>query len=459
MTRADLADPVISVIATDNDLTSLHSVQEVLDQGNLNVRACKVSMENLERVVREQPEIVFLDWIPPVSHGLALLQRIVAALPGTVVVLLANSSSLPSAMEAIQQGATDVLSKSVPAAALRERIRQIVAAERAPRRSGVLRREPPERSSFQGIIGCSPRMLEVFARIRQVAPHFRTVLLTGETGTGKELVARALHNLCPAQRGPFVACNCSAVVETLFESELFGYAKGAFTGAQQDKQGLLEYAHGGTLLLDEVGDMPLGLQSKLLRVLQNQEFQRVGSPVPRTIDIRVIAATNRDLRAMVKAKEFRQDLFYRLSMVEIRLPRLVERREDLPLLEQHLLHRFSAEFKKPVCGLTQRAQAVLAAYCWPGNVRELENILGHACMLSSGEMIDVGDLPPHLFEQGAVMERKLEQILPLGEFERSYVRRVLVSFDGNKVRTAEALGISRSKLYSLLLKGDPEGKL
>ena len=451
-------DPSISLIATDKDIESLRSVQEALNQGNLNIRIRTASMEQLERVVGERPEIVLLDWIPPASHGLALLQRIVAALPETVVILLANSSSLPFAMEAIQHGATDVLPLPIAAETLRERIGQIVTAARAGRCSGVSGGEQPGRSSFQGIIGRGPRMLEVFARIRHVAPHFRTVLLTGETGTGKELAARALHDLSPARGGPLVACNCSAVVETLFESELFGYAKGAFTGAQQDKQGLLEYAHGGTLLLDEVGDMPLGLQSKLLRVLQNQEFQRVGSPVPRTIDIRVIAATNRDLREMVATREFRQDLFYRLSMVELRLPRLVERMEDLPLLEQHFLHRFRDEFKKPVRGLTRQAQALLASYCWPGNVRELENTLGHACMMSSGEMIDVGDLPPHLFEQGAASERQPEQILSLGEFERSYVRRVLVSLDGNKVRTAEALGISRSKLYSLLIHGDREKK-
>lgn len=320
--------------------------------------------------------------------------------------------------------------------------------------SGELEYELAAIPRFQGLIGRSAEMLEVFDQIRRIAPHFRSVLLCGETGTGKELAARALHDLSPAGVSPFVACNCSAVVETLFESELFGYAKGAFTGARQDKQGLLEYAHGGTLLLDEIGDMPLGLQSKLLRVLQNQEFHRVGSPVPRKIDIRVVAATNRDLRAMVRAGEFRQDLFYRLSMVEIRLPNLAERREDLGLLQQYFLHRFSVEFKKPIRGLTQRAQALLAAYSWPGNVRELENALGHACMMSSGEMIDVGDLPLHLFGPDAAAEREIERILPLVEFERSYVRRVLISLDGNKLRTAEALGISRSKLYSLLVEGD-----
>jgi transcriptional regulator with PAS, ATPase and Fis domain len=316
--------------------------------------------------------------------------------------------------------------------------------------------EVEEIPHFQGLIGRSPRMREVFDRIQRIAPHFRTVLLAGETGTGKELAARALHDLSPACIGPFVACNCAAVVETLFESELFGYAKGAFTGALQDKEGLLEYAHGGTLLLDEVGDMPLGAQSKLLRVLQNQEIQRVGSPAPRKIDIRVVAATNRDLRAMAAAGKFRQDLFYRLSVVEIRLPRLSERKEDLPLLERYFLDRFRFEFNKPVHGLTKRAQALLAAYPWPGNVRELENVLGHACMMISGETIDLDDLPRHLLNGSTAPEAEREAILPLDEFERSYVRRVLVSFDGNKARTAAALGISRSKLYSLLVTTNRE---
>jgi transcriptional regulator with PAS, ATPase and Fis domain len=310
--------------------------------------------------------------------------------------------------------------------------------------------------AFQGIVGRSQKMQEVFDRVRRIAPHFRSVLLTGETGTGKELVARALHDLSPARVGPFVACNCSAVTETLFESELFGYVKGAFTGARQDHLGLLEYAHGGTLLLDEVGDMPLGLQSKLLRVLQNQEIQRVGSPVPRKIDLRVVAATHRNLRAMVAAREFRQDLYYRLSMVEIRLPRLADRREDLPLLQRHFLHRFSREFAKPIRGITPAAQSLLAAYPWPGNVRELENVLGHACMMCLGEIIDMTDIPHDLFEWGGAPNSDGQEIMPLEEVERSYARRVLVSLDGNKVRTAEALGISRTKLYSLLVEHDGE---
>src|SRR5207249_3639585 len=240
---------------------------------------------------------------------------------------------------------------------------------------------------FAAMVGHSPAMLEVFHRIRRVAPHFRSVLVTGETGVGKELAAQALHRLSPVASGPFVTCNCSAVVETLAESELFGHVKGAFTGAVQDRIGVFEAANRGTVLLDEVGELSLSAQAKLLRVLQNQEIQRVGSPAVRRVDVRVMAATHRDLRSMVSAQRFREDLFYRLSMVSIKLPSLSQRKEDLPLLERYFLEKFAEQYSKPVRGLTRRAQAVLARHSWPGNVRELENVLGGACMMAEGESI------------------------------------------------------------------------
>jgi DNA-binding NtrC family response regulator len=242
------------------------------------------------------------------------------------------------------------------------------------------------------------------------------------------------------------------VVETLVESELFGYVKGAFTGASQDHVGLFEYASGGTIFLDEIGDMPLATQSKLLRVLQNQEIQRVGSPVARNVDVRVVAATNRDLPAMMAAKDFREDLYYRLSMVEIELPRLADRREDLPLLTGHFVERFAAEYGKTLRSVSRRAQAVLARYAWPGNVRQLENVIGHASMMAEGETLDVRDLPEPL-RRGLPQpppDMEEEQPMPLAEAERRYVSRVLAHFGGNKLRTARALGISRATLYRIL---------
>src|SRR5690349_14538173 len=304
------------------------------------------------------------------------------------------------------------------------------------------------------MVGHSPAMLEVFHRIRRVAPHFRTVLVTGETGVGKELAAQALHGLSPAASGPFVTCNCSAVVETLAESELFGHVKGAFTGASQDRVGVFEAANRGTVLLDEVGELSPSSQAKLLRVLQNQEIQRVGSPAVRRVDVRVIAATHRDLQAMVKDGRFRQDLYYRLSMVHINVPSLSRREDDLPLLELYFVKRFAEQYGKPVRGITRRAQALLAKYSWPGNVRELENVLGSACMMTEAEAIDVGDLPEYIRENQVDSDQMPETLVTLEEMERKYALRVLQSAGGNKVRAAELLGISRTKLYRILGDSD-----
>jgi len=296
-------------------------------------------------------------------------------------------------------------------------------------------------------------MLDVFGTIRRVAPHFRTVLITGGTGTGKEHVAHALHGLSPARDKVFAVCNCSALTETLYESELFGYVRGAFTGANQDKVGLFEYANGGTVFLDEIGDMPLAGQSKLLRVLQNHEVQRVGSPAVRQIDVRVIAATNRDLRAMIAEKTFREDLFYRLSMVEVTLPQLWQRKEDLPLLERHFVQKFAKEFNKNIRGLTRRAQQVISKYAWPGKVRELENAIGHACLRAEGEVIEVRDLPEYILVSPPDAAKE-ETFLPMNELQRRHAVRVVQHFGGNKAQAAEVLGISRTTLYSLLSKSN-----
>jgi transcriptional regulator with PAS, ATPase and Fis domain len=251
--------------------------------------------------------------------------------------------------------------------------------------------------------------------------------------------------------------NCSAVVETLFESELFGHVRGAFTGAVQDRVGLFEFANGGTVFLDEIGDMPLSTQSKLLRVLQTHEIQRVGSPSVRKVDVRVIAATNRDLPRMIVEKTFREDLYYRLAMVELRLPPLADRKEDLPLLYRHFLARFSAQYDKQIRGLTRRAQALLSQYSWPGNVRQLENVLGSASMMAQEDRIDVRDLPTQLRE--AVWEpigANDPEVLTLADVERRHALRVLEGLGGNKLRTAEALGISRATLYRILGEAEAE---
>jgi transcriptional regulator with PAS, ATPase and Fis domain len=301
-------------------------------------------------------------------------------------------------------------------------------------------------------------MLELYTRIRRIAPHFRAALVTGATGTGKELVAKALHRLNPSASGSFVASNCSAVVETLVESEMFGYVKGAFTGAAQDRAGLFEHANGGTLFLDEIGDMPLPTQAKLLRVLETQEVQRVGSPAAHPVNVRIVAATHRNLRALIEEGRFREDLYYRLSMVEIKLPPLAARAEDIPLLVRHFLEQFAAQYGKPMATVTRRARAILSHYFWPGNVRELQNVIGHACMMAQENTIDVADLPEYLRHQDPAAMARDEELLPLHEAERRYSYRVLERTQGNKRQAAEILGISRSTLYRLLGDGGDEMK-
>ncbi len=305
------------------------------------------------------------------------------------------------------------------------------------------------------MVGRSPLMLDLVSQIRRIAPHFRSVLVTGPTGVGKELVARALHRLSPGQKGNFVALNCSSISESLAESELFGHVKGAFTGAHQDKVGVFEYADGGTALLDEIGEMPLLLQAKLLRVLQNQELQRVGSPVIRKVNVRVVAATNRDLPEMVKQGKFREDLYFRLCMIELKVPSLAERREDLPMLQRHFLKMFAAQYKKPLAGLTRRAQTILARYEWPGNIRELENVLGHACMMTESDVIDVRDLPERIQNQRPPGNNENEENLSMDQATRLHAQRVLAHVGGNKVRAAEILDISRTYLYELLKSASP----
>ena len=448
----------ILLLAIDDDPQSLEFVKDALAQENLEILTTTDPELGLELVLRRHPQIVLLDLMMPKIRGMELLERILEADPGTNVMLMTGHYSTEAAVEAIQKGAYDYLNKPLSVEKLRQRVDQLMAEARQRRRTLQLDRELLKVYEFEGLLGRSPLMLDVFARVRRVAPHFRTVLVTGATGTGKELVARALHRLSPAASGTFAVCNCSAIVETLFESELFGYVKGAFTGATQDKSGLFEYANGGTLFLDEIGEMPLATQAKLLRVLQSQEIQRVGSPAVRKVDVRVVAATNRDLRARVADKEFRDDLYYRLSMVEVKLPLLAERKEDVPLLVRYLVERFATQYNKPIRGLTRRAQALLARYMWPGNVRELENALGHACMMVEGDLIDVRDFPDTLRKPA---ERELvedEDLIPLDELQRRHALRVLARVGGNKKRAAEILGIARTTLYQLLAESGAEQK-
>jgi DNA-binding NtrC family response regulator len=452
----DPLGPGVTVVAIDDDPAALDLVRAALKQQPLEILTASDPEAGLELVLRERPQIVLLDLMMPKMSGMDLLERIVDAAPDTDVVLLTGHYSTDSAVEAIRKGACDYLTKPISIADLRQRMSRFIGEARRKQVAQDLENELLRAHQFEGMVGRSPLMLAVFTRIRRVAPHFRTALVTGATGTGKELVAEALHKLSPVSGGRFAVVNCSAVVETLFESELFGHVRGAFTGASQDKIGLFEYANGGTVFLDEIGDMPLETQSKLLRVLENGEIQRVGSPVVRKVYVRVIAATNRSLPELIAAKQFREDLYYRLSMVEIKLPRLAERREDLPLLTRFFVQEFASQYGKPIRGLTPRAEILLFRYAWPGNVREMRSALGNACMMAEGDMIDVRDLPEHLHAPPPEAPEPGGELLLLEEVERRHVARVLESVGGNKARAAKILGINRATVYRILNEQGPD---
>jgi DNA-binding NtrC family response regulator len=445
------AQTSVSLLIIDDNPSSLELLSEALAQSGLEILTASDTEEGLDLFCDRRPHIVLTDLVMPTMSGMAALERIMEVDPATYVILMTAHYSAESAVEAIQKGASDYLNKPVSLGILRERIGKLVEEARKRQLSFQLEDELRTNSEFQGIIGRSPQMWEMFSRMRRVAPHYRALLITGETGTGKDLAARAIHNLSPVASGRYVVLNCSAVVETLFESELFGHVKGSFTGAVQDKPGLFEHAHGGTLFLDEIGDMPLGTQAKLLRVLQNQEVQRVGALRGHQVNVRVIAATNHDLRIAITERRFREDLYYRLSMVEIQMPRLIERKEDLPLLQRHFVARFAAQYRKEIRGLTQRAQVRLSQHPWPGNVRELENVIGHAAMMTMTDLIDVPDLHEYLQAPPGHKERSAMPLPVLeadsfAEQERLLVMRALESAGGNQTQAARILRISRDRL-------------
>ena len=446
------ADIGLRLLVIDDEPQNLGLIQSALEQQGLEILTATDPEAGLAIFQEERPEIVLLDLVMPKMNGMDLLEQIIASDPGAEVILMTGHYSAESAVEAIRKGAADYLTKPLDVGALRDRVFALVNEHRSRRFASQLDQQMVDTFQLEGIVGRSPLIMDVFATIRRVAPHFRTALITGETGTGKELVAHALHRLSPVLDKTFAVCNCSALVETLFESELFGHVRGAFTGATQDKVGLFEYAHQGTVFLDEIGDMPLAGQAKLLRVLQNQEVQRVGSPKPRKVDVRFIAATNKDLRALMHEHTFREDLYYRLSMLEITLPGLVDRKEDLPLLQRYFIEKFAAQYNKPVRGMTRRAQALLGRHDWPGNVRELENVIGKACMMVEGTVIDIKDLPPHLRRAPVRARAEDDNLLSMEEVQERHLLKVLERVDGDKSRAAEVLGISRSTLYNILAR-------
>jgi len=449
---ADARNP-ISLVIIDDNLRSLEFISTALAGDGVQIFTASSPEEGLDLVYTHRPQVVMTDLVMPQMTGLEVLERITEFDPVIDVILMTAHYTTETAVEAIRKGAADYLNKPISLATLRDRVGRIIHAALQRQQIRSAEERVMETAQFEGIVGRSPQMWEMFSRIQRVAPHYRSVLITGQTGTGKELVAQALHRLSRVN-GKFVVLNCSAVVETLFESELFGHVRGAFTGADRDKPGLFEHASGGTLFLDEIGDMPLTTQAKLLRVLQNQEVQRVGSLTPQKADVRIVAATNKDLRSAIPEKQFREDLYFRLSMVEIHTPSLTERMDDLPLLARHFVKKFSQQYKKEVRGLTQRAQIALGRHTWPGNVRELENVIGHGCMMTMTDMVDVTDLPPleaSMRRTGAASPTNVPGATEasnqsLEDHEKRLVTDALNQAEGNQSKAARQLRIGRDAL-------------
>jgi two-component system, NtrC family, response regulator HydG len=440
----------VSIVILDDNPGSLELLSTALAREGVTIHTAARPSAALELVRQVRPQLVLTDLVMPEMTGLEVLSRIMEIAPATDVVLMTAHYTTETAVEAIRNGAADYLEKPIRIPVLREHVGRLI--DDARRRQELTGDAAAE---FEGLIGSSPRMGEMFARIRRIAPHYRSALIQGQTGTGKDLVARALHHRSGV-KGQYVVLNCSAVVETLFESELFGHVKGAFTGADRDKPGLIEAASDGTLFLDEIGDMPLATQAKLLRALQNQEIQRVGSLQARKVNVRVIAATHRNLRQAVAERHFREDLYYRLAMVEIQVPSLAERPEDLLLLIRHFVERFAQQYGKSIRGVTPRARLVLERHAWPGNVRELENALGHACMMAEHDEVDVADLPTSLLNgpEPAVADGAIRPTgtlaadtdASLAEHERQLVATAIEKAKGNQSQAARALGIGRDAL-------------
>jgi DNA-binding NtrC family response regulator len=444
-----MPDPVYSVLVIDGDVEVAEDFSRALLGLPVAVLRAGDRAQGISFYREFLPQMALLD--SKLDNEEVPLQELFSGDSGLEVVLMTDRWTRAGALAAVARGASDLLSKPLEPSKVRQMVSGFIAAAATRQHTQELDNELLQAYQFQGIVGRSPRMLEVFSRVRRVAPLFQTALITGPTGTGKELIARALHYLSPRSGEKFVVCNCSALTETLLESQLFGHLKGAFTGATHDRAGLFEHSNRGTLFLDEIGELTLTAQAKLLRILQSQELQRVGSPVTTTVDVHVIAATNRDVRELASKGKFREDLFYRLSMIEIQLPPLADRKEDLPLLQRHFLRHFSTKYGKKLDGISRRAQILLTRHSWPGNVRELENVIGNACMMAQGKIIRDIDLPEAIRVQITGPDSSAG-IMTLQEVQSRHLDHVLKLVDGNKARAAEVLGVSRATIYGMLAR-------
>ncbi len=455
------------VLIVDDERSNLESLERIFSREGWRVALAASGEEALASIRRDRPDVVVTDLMMPGMDGAELLRAVRTIAPEIEVVLMTAFGTVEAAVAAMKEGAYDFITKPVKRHAIVKSVRQalerasLVAENRALR--ARLARFSGD-SAEGGLVGTAPTFRAALDTLRQVAPASATVLLLGESGTGKELAARLLHDLSPRASAPFVPVNCAAIPETILESELFGYERGAFTGATQRKEGRFQRAHGGTLFLDEVGDMSPGVQAKLLRVLQDGVVERLGGTQPVQVDVRIVAATNRELAAEVRAGRFREDLFYRLDVVTIRMPALRERREDVPLLAASFLRSFAERNRRQMAGFTDPALSALAGYDWPGNVRELQHAIERAVVLCRGDVVGLEDLPDPVRAsgpgKGAPPSSSLTIPLgtPLEEVERIVIRETLRHTRGDKNLAARLLRVAPRTIYRKLDR-DEDGRL
>jgi two-component system response regulator HydG len=443
----------LRVLIIDDEEFHAETLAESLQRVGYECVVATTGSRGAKRIEQENWDVILTDLKMPDMDGLAILRKAKQELPESEVVVITGHGDIKTAVEAMKAGAGHFLEKPVNLVELRATVDKAAERLRLARVNKELRRQLDEKFGFEGVVGNSARMHEVIAKLKSIAPTSATVLIQGETGTGKELVAKAIHTNSPRKNKQFVAMNCTALNENLLEDELFGHEPGAFTGADRLRKGRFEHANGGTLFLDEVGDMPLSLQAKLLRVLENQEVFRIGSNDPIKVNVRLISATNRDLEAAVSSGAFRQDLYFRLKVVTINLPPLRERREDLPLLVAHFLKEFNQRHGKTVKGLDEGLRKAIAAYEWPGNVRELRNLIESTVVQDQDGLLGMDDLQEgdnlrrlHVTPSSTPGPNNLVG-RPLIEVERYYITETLTLTEGNREEAARRLGIGERTLY------------
>ena len=438
-----------SILIVEDQDTARESLCDLLREEGYEVHDARDGSTAIRLVDQLDFDVVLTDLKIPGPDGLAVLQHVREMSPQTFLILMTAHASLDTAIEAMRLGAQDYILKPLIFEDVLRKVRHLINHRKLAWENQILRREINQQFAPEEPLGRSASMQEIFAMIEKVAPTPTTVLLTGESGVGKEVIARAIHRYSTAKDNVFLPVNCSAIPETLLESQLFGYVKGAFTGAVSPQEGLFQRARGGTIFLDEIGEMPLSLQPKLLRVIEEKTVMAVGSTSPVKVDVRIVASTNRDLKQEVDAGRFRGDLYYRLNVFEIHIPPLRKRLEDLPLLVDHLIHRHNVEMKKSYKGVDNATMRILMSLPWKGNIRELDNVLERAMILGDGEWITPGNLPS-LGAPRPEMAQDDNLAKVLEDYERTHIQRTLEKADGDKKQAAEVLGLSLSTLYRKL---------